>query len=132
VASAGNGHALALAARELAGHAAGQMRDAQQLDRLLQRPGSTGLIDAPDAIFKIALDIQMVEQAGLLKDVAQVALPGGHKQAARAVLPDTSGHHHPPAGALEPSDAPQQRGFARARGPKDHGDAARRQAQLDL
>ncbi len=79
-------HALALAAGQATGHALEQMTDAQQLHRLLPRhlvrPG------AAHAVFQVASHRQVRKQAGLLEDVAQRALVGGHEDARGAVLPE--------------------------------------------
>jgi len=133
--SAGNGHALALAARQRGGVAGQQLANAQHLDGLLQRLLRAGLFvvgQALQSVVQIAPHAQVVEQAGFLKHHAQPALPQRGEGTGRIVLPDGVCDLNPAPPAFQSGHAAQQAGLARTRGPPQHGDALRGQVQRGL
>ena len=119
----GDADALALAARQPLRAALEQRPDAQQRDRLLQ-PRRIGRCAEPlQAVAQIAQHAQVIEQAGLLEDIADRAPV--HRQPVPAVLPDLAVDRQPALRrALQPRHAAQQRGLARTRVAEQHRHAA--------
>jgi hypothetical protein len=130
---AGDGHALALAARQAGGPARQQVADAQQLDGLLQRHAPLGGRHAAPAEVQVALHRQVREQAGLLEHHAQRAAVRGPPDAGRVVLPHLAAHRDVAAGRpCQAGDAAQQRGLAAARGAEDRAHALAGQAHVHI
>jgi len=87
------------------------MTDTKQVDRLLQSHATPRLRHPPEAVFEIALDIEMRKQAGFLKHVADRPLMG--RQEGSGVLPYLAIHDKfTTSRALQPGDTAQQRGLA--------------------
>ena len=118
-------NALALAAGQRVDAPLQQGRDAQQLDRLLQRNAALGRRNTTAAIVQVAAHIEVREQARFLEHDADGAAVRRHEHA--LVLPHLAAQREAALGrTLQAGDAAQQRGLARAGGAEQCGDAARR------
>ena len=123
-----NGNGLYVSRNGAAGQ---QVADAQQIDRVRQRHLALGGGHALQAEIQVALHRQVLEQAGLLKHIANRAAM--HGQPAPGVLPDFIAHAQTPMRrALQAGNAAQQRGFARAGVAKQRGDAVAGQGEIHI
>ena len=117
----GQGHALALAAGELGGEAAGQPVELDQAQQLVDAVGDLRLL--PLADLQPEADVfehgHVLEGGVVLEDEADAAIL--RRLRGRVLVVD-----HDPAGieVLEPGDRPQQRGLAAAAGPEQGGQRA--------
>src|SRR5690606_2373035 len=108
---------LALAARQGGGAPSQQRADAQQLDGLVQSVPRAWRLASLEAIVQIALHVQVLEEAGLLKDITQWTPPGRQEHAGRIVLPDLCAHADAAVlRTLQARDAAQDAGLAGAGG----------------
>ena len=130
---AGKCHPLPLAARELGWIAIEQVVQAQQFDPLrlaLLGRGGTGPFQSEG---QVLAHTEVWEQTGFLKDIAQGTLVSGPMQATITVEPPlVADTQHTANAGLQTRQTTQERGFARTRGPKEHGHALPWQIQVQI
>ena len=106
------------------------MADAEQFDGLL-KPDALRRGAAFEAEIQVAEDIEMGEQAGFLKDVADGPLV--RRQPGFFVLPDFALEFESTVGRFfQPGQAAQQGGFSRAGMAEQRRDTAAGQGEVDI
>ena len=129
---AGNGDALALAARQRAGASRHQVADAEQGHHLIERDSTLGIRDAPQAVIEVAAHVEVREESRLLDDIAQCAPVRRHEAPRGVVLPHLAAQRHATGGTLEARQRAQHGRLAATRGAEQGRDAGRGHIESDI
>lgn len=110
-----------------------QVANAQQLRGLGHVHAALGLGDTLEAELQVGQHRQVGKQAGLLEYITEGTFVRRYKHPVTAVLPDLLVDLHKPiTGPLQPGNAAQAGGLARAGVPVECGDAPPRQLQVHV
>ena len=130
---AGDGDALALAARERPRALVGEVGDAEAVQQLERAPAALGAVEAAQRIGDVLPCPQVGEQRVLLEDVAAAPPLGRDVDAALGVEPHLLAAGHAPAVRVhEAGRDAQHRGLAGARRPGEREAGAGRDLERDV